>query len=151
MREHVLVMLPEELKHILPKDMWKWINVPLLLLKALCGVPTAVDCFAMNKLPFSLSKDSGKEKQLPYDKNSSHVVLVCAHCYAWIISSLVPVTLRKDPNLLQLCQRGSVLKFILTPTGVCKLKSKEIKMGTKFWIKSAIQSLWSGGAHQMQQ
>ena len=37
MRERVLVMLPEESKQLLPKEMWKWIGVPLLLSKALCG------------------------------------------------------------------------------------------------------------------
>ena len=37
MREQALVMLPEELKQILPKEMRKWISVPLLLLKALYG------------------------------------------------------------------------------------------------------------------
>ena len=37
MMEHILVMLPEELKQVLPKDMWKWIGVPLLLPKVLYG------------------------------------------------------------------------------------------------------------------
>ena len=37
MRECALVMLPEELKQMLPKDVWKWIGVLLFLLKALCG------------------------------------------------------------------------------------------------------------------
>ena len=34
-REHVLVMLPEASKQILLKDMWKWISILLLLVKAL--------------------------------------------------------------------------------------------------------------------
>ena len=37
MRECALVMLPEGLKQILPKDTWKWIGIPLLLLKVLHG------------------------------------------------------------------------------------------------------------------
>ena len=128
MREQVLVMLPEELKQILLKEMWKWMVFLYFYSRHCMDTLTVADYFMMNRLPFYSSKDFNKQKQLQYGKSDFLVVPAYLYCNTLTIYTSAQLTLKRGLSLLQRCPTGSLSKFILMLIGIYRLGSRETRM-----------------------